>query len=76
MRAGLGLAPQKVRSREGAVTEIPGDELFERYIKRRVPQRRMIEAEEIANVAVFLALPESRGLTGQAINVDGGFFMS
>jgi len=50
--------------------------VFERHIKRRVPQRRMIEAEEIAAAAVFLALPESRGVTGQGINVDGGFVMS
>jgi NAD(P)-dependent dehydrogenase (short-subunit alcohol dehydrogenase family) len=76
VRAGMGLAPQKVKNREGGVTEMPGNEIFERYLKRRVPQRRMMEAEEIAHVAVFLALPESRGMTGQALNVDGGFFMS
>ncbi|HET8575747.1 MAG TPA: SDR family NAD(P)-dependent oxidoreductase [Methylomirabilota bacterium] len=76
VRAGMGLAPQKVKSRGGVVTEMPGDEIFERYLKRRVPQRRMMEAEEIAHVAVFLALPETRGMTGQALNVDGGFFMS
>jgi len=36
----------------------------------------MMEPEEIAQVAVFLALPESAGITGQALNVDGGFVMS
>lgn len=36
----------------------------------------MIEAEEIGNAAVFLALPESAAITGQALNVDGGFVMS
>ncbi len=76
VRAGMGLAPQKVKNREGGVTEMPGNEIFERYLKRRVPQRRMMEADEIAHVAVFLALPETRGMTGQALNVDGGFFMS
>jgi NAD(P)-dependent dehydrogenase (short-subunit alcohol dehydrogenase family) len=76
VRAGMGVAPQKVRSREGAVTDVPGEEIFERHIKRRVPQRRMIEADEIANAAVFLALPESQGVTGQGLNVDGGFVMS
>ena len=45
-------------------------------MKHRVPQRRMLEAEEVANVAVFLALPETRGMTGQALNIDGGFLMS
>lgn len=36
----------------------------------------MIEAEEIASAVVFLARPESAGLTGQALNVDGGFVVS
>lgn len=76
IKAGMGVALQKVRNREGGVTEIAGDEIFERYLKRRVPQRRMLEADEVANVAVFLALPESHGMTGQALNIDGGFFMS
>jgi NAD(P)-dependent dehydrogenase (short-subunit alcohol dehydrogenase family) len=76
VRAGLGLAPRKVRGPEGTLVEMSGEEVFERHMKRRVPQRRMIEAEEIANAAVFLALPESHGVTGQAFNVDGGFVMS
>jgi len=76
IRAGMGIAPQKVRDRDGDVREIPGEQLFERYFKHRVPQRRMLEAEEVANVAVFLALPESKGVTGQALNIDGGFLMS
>ncbi len=76
VRAGMGVALQKIRDREGKVSEIPGDEVFERYFKRKVPQRRMLEADEIANVAVFLALPETRGMTGQALNIDGGFLMS
>jgi len=76
VRAGMGLARQKIKSRDGGVTEMPGTEIFDRYIKRRVPQRRMMEAEEIANGALFLALPESRGVTGQGLNIDGGFVMS
>ena len=71
VRAGMGIALQSTKS--GPVS---GTEIFERYYKRLVPQRRMIEAEEIAHAAVFLALPESAGVTGQALNVDGGFFMS
>jgi len=41
-----------------------------------VPLRRMIEPEEIGHAAVFLSLPESAAITGQALNVDGGFVMS
>ncbi|HEV8441656.1 MAG TPA: SDR family NAD(P)-dependent oxidoreductase [Methylomirabilota bacterium] len=76
VRAGMGLGLQKVRSKEGVVTEVPGHEVFERHFKRRVPQRRMIEAEEIAHAALFLARSATRGITGQALNVDGGFVMS
>jgi NAD(P)-dependent dehydrogenase (short-subunit alcohol dehydrogenase family) len=39
------------------------------------PQKRLIEPEEVAAVAVMLAQEESRGITGQAINVDGGTVM-
>jgi NAD(P)-dependent dehydrogenase (short-subunit alcohol dehydrogenase family) len=40
------------------------------------PQRRLIEPEEVASIAVFLAQDSSRGITGQAINIDGGGLMS
>ena len=33
-------------------------------------------SEEIGSAAVFLALPDSGAITGQALNVDGGFVMS
>jgi meso-butanediol dehydrogenase/(S,S)-butanediol dehydrogenase/diacetyl reductase len=71
VRAGMGVAVQSTRRGPMAGTEV-----FERYYKRQVPLRRMIEPEEIGHVAVFLALPESAGITGQALNVDGGFVMS
>ncbi len=40
------------------------------------PQKRLIEPEEVAAIAVFLAQDISRGITGQAINIDGGGLMS
>jgi NAD(P)-dependent dehydrogenase (short-subunit alcohol dehydrogenase family) len=40
------------------------------------PQKRLIEPEEVAAIAVFLAQDINRGITGQAINVDGGGLMS
>jgi 3-hydroxybutyrate dehydrogenase len=39
------------------------------------PQKRLIEPDEVATVALFLAQDNSRGITGQAINVDGGSVM-
>ncbi len=41
-------------------------------LERMSPQRRLIEPEEVAAVALFLAQDSSKGITGQAINVDGG----
>ena len=40
------------------------------------PQQRLIEPDEIASLAVFLAQESSKGITGQAINIDGGGVMS
>lgn len=40
------------------------------------PQQRLIEPEEVAAIALFLAQDSSKGITGQAINVDGGGVMS
>ncbi len=39
------------------------------------PQKRLIQPEEVASLAVTLAAPETRGIHGQAINVDGGAVM-
>jgi NAD(P)-dependent dehydrogenase (short-subunit alcohol dehydrogenase family) len=41
-------------------------------LERMSPQQRLIEPGEVASLAVFLALDASKGITGQAINVDGG----
>lgn len=71
VRAGMGIRMQATKA-----GPMSGSEVFDRYYKSRVPLRRMIEAEEIAHAAVFLARPESGGITGQALNVDGGFVMS
>jgi len=40
------------------------------------PMKRLAEPWEIAGVVAFLASPDSRYLTGQAIEVDGGMIMS
>ena len=38
----------------------------------RVAMRRVMQADEIAGLAVYLAAPESSGMTGQSLVVDGG----
>ena len=41
-------------------------------LKRISPQQRLVTSEEVAAVALLLASEDGRGITGQAINVDGG----
>jgi NAD(P)-dependent dehydrogenase (short-subunit alcohol dehydrogenase family) len=71
VQAGMGVRMQSTRA-----GPMSGRDIFERYYKRQTPLRRMIEPPEIAHAALFLALPESAAITGQALNVDGGFVMS
>jgi len=40
------------------------------------PQNRLIQADEVASLALYLASENSGGITGQAINVDGGAVMA
>ena len=44
-------------------------------IKKVVPLNRWQQPEDIAAMAVFLASNRVRNITGQTINVDGGFVM-
>jgi meso-butanediol dehydrogenase/(S,S)-butanediol dehydrogenase/diacetyl reductase len=41
----------------------------------RVPMGRVLQPEEVASLAVYLALPASSGITGQSLLVDGGMLM-
>lgn len=36
------------------------------------PQNRLLEAQEIADLTVFLCSEQAKGITGQGINIDGG----
>jgi 3-hydroxybutyrate dehydrogenase len=47
-------------------------QLIEEMVKPRVPMERLIQPEEIAGLAVYLASAESDGMTGQSIVLDGG----
>jgi len=65
----------------GVAKEIGGRDGMtgEEWLKLRAndcPMKRMAEPWEIAGVAAFLASQDSRYLTGQAIEVDGGMVMS
>jgi enoyl-[acyl-carrier-protein] reductase (NADH) len=40
------------------------------------PQNRLIEPDEVASLALVIASEKLSGMTGQAINVDGGAVMA
>jgi 3-hydroxybutyrate dehydrogenase len=39
------------------------------------PQRRMVQADEVASLVAFLCSDEARGIHGQALAIDGGQVM-
>ena len=45
------------------------------YLAKLSPQNRLITPEEVAHAALFLVGEGARGITGQALNVDGGMVM-
>jgi NAD(P)-dependent dehydrogenase (short-subunit alcohol dehydrogenase family) len=51
------------------------EEWAEEKIRRLVPLGRWQEPEDLAAMAVFLASRQARNVTGQTINVDGGYVM-
>lgn len=44
-------------------------------VRAVVPLQRWQDPEDIAAMAVFLASPRAKNVTGQTVNVDGGFVM-
>lgn len=45
-------------------------------IRRTIPLQRVLTAQDIGHAVVFLASDRARNITGQTLNVDGGFVMS
>jgi NAD(P)-dependent dehydrogenase (short-subunit alcohol dehydrogenase family) len=65
-REGIGLLADAL--------EISYEQAYERAMSE-VPLRRMGEPEEIAGTVAWLLSPDARGVTGQAIDHNGGAFM-
>lgn len=57
-----------------AILGVPFEKVIEGAVAR-VPQRRMLQPVEVANLAVYLASAESDGMTGQTLLLDGGMLM-
>jgi NAD(P)-dependent dehydrogenase (short-subunit alcohol dehydrogenase family) len=66
------MGPGGVVDELARVLQAPRDQVVQERILPMSIQRRLLDAEEIAAAAVYLASPAARGVTGQAINVCGG----
>ena len=49
------------------------EKVLEEVIYPLVPQKRLLAVEEIADYAVFLSSDKAKGVTGQAVVLDGGY---
>jgi 3-hydroxybutyrate dehydrogenase len=49
------------------------DQVVEEVLFPLIPQKRLLDVSEIAHYAVFLASDKARGVTGQAVILDGGY---
>lgn len=54
-------------------SQVPLESVLEEVIYPLVPQNRLLDVSEIADYAIFLASDKARGITGQAVVLDGGY---
>ena len=53
--------------------KVPLEKVLEEVIFPLVPQKRLLSVEEIADYSIFLSSDSAKGVTGQAIVIDGGY---
>ena len=56
-----------------AASGISGFTRMLQHVRERAPLGRTVDAAAIADAAVFLLGPASRGVTGEVLHVDGGY---
>ncbi len=49
---------------------------FRTMIEEQIPNGRMLQPDEVAHIAIYLASRESDGMTGQTITISGGMRMA
>lgn len=52
---------------------VPLEKVMEEVIYPLVPQKRLLDVQEVADYAAFLASKKAQGITGQAVVIDGGY---
>ncbi len=64
--------PEGTLTRLSEMLGMSREDVWEQILKKMSLQERLIEPEEIAALAAYLASDNARGITGQSINVCGG----
>lgn len=49
------------------------DKVMEEVLYPLIPQKRLLQVQEVADYALFLASDQAKGVTGQAVLLDGGY---
>ncbi|GAA0325938.1 3-hydroxybutyrate dehydrogenase [Oceanobacillus oncorhynchi subsp. oncorhynchi] len=52
---------------------VPIEKVLEEVLYPLVPQKRLLDVQEVADYVMFLASDKAKGVTGQAIALDGGY---
>lgn len=52
---------------------VPVEKVKEEVLYPLVPQKRLLDVQEIADYALFLSSEKAKGVTGQAVVLDGGY---
>jgi NAD(P)-dependent dehydrogenase (short-subunit alcohol dehydrogenase family) len=70
---GLIRSDQVVRQRAAQAPDLPLEDFVAKRVREnQIPLGRIGEAEEVGNLACFLASDAAAYITGTAINIDGG----
>lgn len=56
-----------------ASRNVPLETVLEDVLYPLVPQKRLLDVQEVADYVLFLASEKARGVTGQAVVLDGGY---
>lgn len=56
-----------------ATRNVPVEAVLEEVLFPLVPQKRLLDVKEIADLTLFLASDAAKGMTGQAVVLDGGY---
>lgn len=65
---------QGIVAKDAEARGIPYEEVHAEKVAK-VPIRRANTIEEVAEMALYIASPSARNITGQALNIDGGLIM-